>query len=342
MACWRGRAAALTLLVTALATSRIAGAAPTEADKARARALLNEGYDLMEKADPKTALDKFREADALVHLPITRLSIARAQSAAGQLMLARVTLQPLLDEKPKAGEPAAFTQARRDAEDLAARLDVSIPSIVVTLVSAPPDVFVRLDDHPFQAMQLGLPQKVDPGAHTIVATGGGQDKRAAFTLAEGETRPISLDFTAPDISPPPSTAPVPTAPRKDTEPGRPTPAAHSGTRWLAWAGLGVGAAGLAFGSVEGLMAISARNRATQDGCLDGKCPPPAQSDEHSSQQAATISTVAFSIGAAGVVVGIVGLLLPGGSSTAERPNQARGPNARLEIGPAYLGLSGEM
>jgi hypothetical protein len=348
MARWRGRAAALTLLITALATSRVAGAAPTEADKARARSLLNEGYDLMEKADPKTALDKFREADALVHLPITRLSIARAQSAAGQLMLARITLQPLLDEKPKRGEPAAFTQARRDAEDLAARLDVSIPSIVVTLVSPPPDVFVRLDDHPFQAMQLGLPQKVDPGAHTIVATGGGQEKHTAFTLAEGETRPIALDFTAPAVAPIAPVAPVP-AQRLGDQPARPSPPAHTGTRWLAWIGFGVGAVGLGLGAAEGGLALSARDRATQDGCVNGKCPPNAQSDEHSSQQSATISTIAFSVGAAGVVAGVVGLLIPAGSSTEhpsdarwDGPRPSRGPSAHVVIGPAYLGLSGEM
>ena len=333
MGCWRRRAAILAVLVATVATSRLAGAAPTEADKARARALLNEGYDLMEKADPKTALDRFREADALVHLPITRLSIARAQSAAGQLVMARATLQPLLDEKPKPGEPSAFGQARRDGEDLAARLDVSIPSIVVTLVVPPPDVLVRLDDHDFPAAQLGAPQKTDPGAHTIVATAAGQEKHASFTLSEGETRNVTLDFTPPDAAPPPE--PVPAPPARH-EPRPPAPASPSGTRWLAWTGFGVGAVGIGLGSIEGLLALSARDRATQEGCLNGKCPPPAQSDEHSAQQSATISTIAFAVGAAGVVTGVVGLLVPRGASATEPSS------AHLVIGPAYLGLSGEM
>jgi hypothetical protein len=327
----------LAALVAALATSRLASAAPTptEAEKARARALLNEGYDLMEKADPKTALDRFREADALVHLPITRLSMARAQAAAGQLVMARATLQPLLDEKPKPGEPPAFTQARRDGEDLAARLDVSIPSIVVTLVDPPPDVVVQLDDHPFPGTQLGAPQKTDPGAHTIVAAAGGLQKRASFSLAEGETRNVTLDFTPPDAAPPPLPSPVPVAPAHEA-PQTAAQAPSSGTRWLAWVGFGVGAVGIGLGSIEGALALSARDRATQEGCQNGKCPPPAQPDEHSSQQSATISTIAFAVGAAGVVTGVVGLLLPGGTSQTARSS------AHLVIGPSYLGLSGDL
>src|ERR1017187_7901209 len=39
-------------LAAVLGASGLAGAAPTDADKARARALLNQGYDLMEQGDP--------------------------------------------------------------------------------------------------------------------------------------------------------------------------------------------------------------------------------------------------------------------------------------------------
>jgi hypothetical protein len=344
MAWRRGRAAALALLVAALAVGRIAGAAPTEADKARARSLLNEGYDLMEKADPQGALEKFVEADNLMHLPVTRLSIARAQSASGKLVQARATLQPLLDEKPKPGEPAAFTQARRDAEDLAARLDVSISTLVVTIVEPPADIAVKLDDQSLPLNQLGVPLKVDPGPHLVVAMGAGLEKRATIKLREGEGNAVTIDFTPPDTAPPPL-APTPATPSKEGA-RPPTSSGGSGTRWVAWIGFGVGAVGLTVGGIEGGLALSARDRATQEGCQNGKCPPPAQSDEHSSQLSANISTVAFSIGAAGVVAGIVGLLLPAGDHPSQglnlTPARPRGPSAHLELGPAYLGVSGEM
>lgn len=347
MAWRRARAAALAVLVAVIVTGRIAGAAPTEADKARARALLNEGYDLMEKADPKGALDKFIEADNLMHLPVTRLSIARAQVAAGQLVLARATLQPLLDEKAKPGEPAAFTQARRDAEDLAARLDVSISNLVITLVSPPANVTVKLDDHALPSTQLGVTQRVDPGPHLVVATGGGQEKHATIKLREGESNSVTLDFTPPEAAPP-TPAPSPrVSPTEEGAPAEPAPAPRSGgTRWIAWVGFGIGAAGITVGSVEGALALSARDRATQEGCQNGKCPPPAQSDEHSSQTSANISTVAFVIGAAGVAAGIVGLLLPTGDHPSQGinllPATPRGPTAHVEVGPGYLGVSGEM
>ncbi len=345
MAWRRGRAAALALLVTALATGRIAGAAPTEADKARARALLNEGYDLMEKADPQGALEKFVEADSLMHLPVTRLSIARAQSASGKLVLARATLQTLLDEKAKPGEPAAFTQARRDAEDLAARLDVSISTLVVTIVEPPADIAVKLDDNSLPLNQLGVPLKVDPGPHLVVAMGAGLEKRATIKLREGEGNAVTIDFTPPDAAPPPLSPTAPATPPKEGAPP-PPPSGGSGTRWVAWIGFGVGAVGFTVGGIEGALALSARDRATQEGCQNGKCPPPAQSDEHSSQLSANISTVAFSIGAAGVVAGIVGLLLPAGDHPSQglnlTPARPRGPSAHLELGPAYLGVSGDM
>jgi hypothetical protein len=104
--------------------------------------------------------------------------------------------------------------------------------------------------------------------------------------------------------------------------------------------------GLTVGGIEGGLALSARDRATQEGCQNGKCPPPAQSDEHSSQLSANISTVAFAVGAAGVVAGIVGLLLPMGDHPSQGlnalPATPRGPSAHIDVGPAYLGVSGEM
>src|SRR6202043_1198792 len=68
-------------LAAVVGAGGLARAAPSDADKARARALLNQGYDLMEQGEPKSAVAKFAEADGLVHYPITAPSLARAQSA---------------------------------------------------------------------------------------------------------------------------------------------------------------------------------------------------------------------------------------------------------------------
>src|SRR5438105_2853150 len=68
-----------------------------------------------------------------------------------------------------------------------------------------------------------------------------------------------------------------------------------------WIGFGVGAAGLATSGVTTLLALSHKSAAT-DHCVDGKCPPQTYGDLDSAQTFATVSTVAFIVGVAGVGV----------------------------------------
>jgi hypothetical protein len=333
-------AAAVAALVAIMTVSGAAGAAPTDADKARARALLNEGYDLMEQGTPKAAIDKFREADGLVHYPITGLSLGRALNASGLLLEASAVLHKTIDDPPKPGEPAPFAQARIDAQDLARKVDAAIPTLVVSVVKAPDDVHVSLDGQPLALVLLGTKMKVNPGAHVVTATGAGVEKRVDIALREGEFNEASLDFS-PAL---PQPGPVVPVPRHEEHPDH-SPSTRSGTPWLAWTGFGVGVVGVGVGSVTGALAFGDRSSALNDGCTGGKCPPSAQSAEHGMQTMATISTLAFSVGAAGVVVGIVGLLFPSKASDAQAAS-ARSPSildrAHLVVGPGTLGVAGEL
>lgn len=327
-------------LAAVLGASALAGAAPTDADKARARALLNQGYDLMEQGDPKTAVGKFIEADNLVHYPITALSLARAQNASGELLAARASLQRAIDDPPKPGEPPAFTQARKDATELAKKLDASIPSISVKLVKPPANVELRLDGNLF-APPWDQPHKVDPGSHLLAGKAGDTERTRSVSVAEGEEADVSLDFSEPQVETPP-------APPPSSKPGAqpvvtPPPSRH--VRWYTYAAFGVGVVGLGFGGVTGGLAMSARDAAVRDGCVSGKCPPAAQSDEHNSQNLATFSTVGFAVGLAGLTAGLITLFLPQGDSEpapAAATSAPAGVRAHLEVGPTFLGISGEM
>jgi hypothetical protein len=81
----------------------------------------------------------------------------------------------------------------------------------------------------------------------------------------------------------------------------------------------------------------------RDGCVGGKCPPPAQGDEHNAQQMATFSTIGFAVGLAGVAGGLITLFMPPSASDAAAASTGPGGlRAHLEVGPAYLGVSGDL
>jgi hypothetical protein len=167
-------------------------------------------------------------------------------------------------------------------------------------------------------------------------------------VAEGEIADVLLDFTEPQPPTPPTngqtTAP-PTAP--------PLAGSHgSRVRWYTYAAFGVGVVGLGFGGVTGALAMSARDAAVRDGCNAGRCPPPAQGDEHNSQNMATFSTIGFAVGLAGVTAGLITLFLPPGGSdsaaAATTSSRGKGPppsnawHAHLEVGPGFLGVAGDL
>jgi hypothetical protein len=326
--------------------SAVAWAEPSNADKARARDLLNEGYDLMERGEPKAAVPKFREADELVHVPVTTLALARALSTSGSLLEARAVLERLAHDAPKPGEPRPFTDARNEGEALAQKLDARIPSIVVTVSHPPADVAVRLDGQPLPLDALGAPRKVNPGGHVVVATGDGREKRVEIALAEAETKDVTVDFGEPAQPAPAAAAPP--------APERPPPAPETPARrplWYTWVGFGVGVAGLGAGAVAGALALSSRNSAVREGCMGGQCPPAAQTDAHDAQRFAAISTIATGVGLAGVVAGVVGLLTaPSGARSGGEPapaqqpapDEARGrPHVHVVLAPAFVGGAGD-
>jgi len=78
---------------------------------------------------------------------------------------------------------------------------------------------------------------------------------------------------------------------------------------LVYGGFGVGIVGLGLGAVTGAMTLSKANKVDPQ-CANDICAPAAKSDLDSAKTLGTISTIGFAVGAAGVVAGVVGLLLP--------------------------------
>jgi hypothetical protein len=153
-------------------------------------------------------------------------------------------------------------------------------------------------------------------------------------LKEGEARDVELKLV-----PTAGTAAVAPLPAPATElPAVPPETAHASGGWspLVYVGLGTAAAGVLVGSVTGVMSLS-KASSVSSACQGTVCPRSVDGDLQSGRTLGTVSTIAFIAAGAGVVAGVVGLLIT--------PRQeAAGPAAAASlvpwVGPGSAGLSG--
>ena len=113
----------------------------------------------------------------------------------------------------------------------------------------------------------------------------------------------------------------------------------SAQKTAAIAAMGVGAAGLALGTIMGVMTLSKKSDFTKS-CDAKSCSPDAQSDYDKAVSYSTWSTVGLVAGAGLVGVGVV-LLAAAPKSGATETGPARPPiSARVELSPGLVSLRG--
>jgi hypothetical protein len=144
-------------------------------------------------------------------------------------------------------------------------------------------------------------------------------------LKEGQTQRVTLAFPAPPAEAPPAE----TAPSAPSEPAK-----HERSR-LVTIGLVTTLAGVAVGSVAGMVALTKKTE------LDGECPTGkcdtqngGRSDLHAAYAWATTSTVSFVVGGVGALTAIVGLVI---SQDDRSPTPA---GVSLWFGTGAAGLHG--
>lgn len=301
-----------------------AAAAPSDAEKKQARALMEEGDAAAAKKDHARALEKYRAADAIMHVPTTGLEVARTLSALGRLIEARdVALSVTRLEAPQS-EPEPFVKARADADRLATELGQRIPSLEVVVTGA--QAFeLHIDGKPVPAAAAGLPQKLDPGEHEVaVRSAAGKRATRKITLAPGQNQRLEITLGAGAAS-----AAPPAAPQRDAG-----PAAPAKTSPLVYAGFGVGAAGLLVGGVSGVLSLGKASDAKGQ-CDGNRCPSSAQDDIDASKSWAAVSNVGFAVAIVGAGVGVYGLV--SSKKGAEKPVARR---TEPVVGPRFIGVAG--
>lgn len=329
----RRRLFALTFVLTTLAAtaSSPAWADPSLSDRETARSLMDDGDAKRDKGDFKAALKSYEAADAIMHVPTTGLEVARAQVQLGLLLEARETLGRVGRIPPKAGEPAAFTAARKTADGLMAEIGARIPSVTVVVTNAEPGqpTVVVFDNEVVPPAASQAPRKVNPGRHTVVARSGSLEKKQDIDVAERDAKTVTLDLK-------------PAAARVDTtDPSTPRSGASPLPKILIYGGFGLGAVGVGVGSVTGIMSFSQVSDVKKD-CPNDVCPPSRQGDLDSAKSLGTISTIAFIAGGVGVGAGIIGLVLQSKESSSESapPGASAKATVRPELGPTWMGLRG--
>jgi hypothetical protein len=324
-------------LVASLLVTGGAVAAPTSADRETARGLMQSGRELRDKGDLQGALQRFKGADDLMHVPTTGLEVARTQVALGLLVEARDTIAAIRMTPAKPSDPAPFKDARAKADELDATLDGRIPALTITLHGAPagePQTIV-VDGTPLPAGVVGLPRKVDPGHHVVVAKTPHAEGKLEIDVREGEQKPVVLNLVATQVAPPVvATSPEPAA---DTPPGT---RSHSPTA-LTWVGLGVGAAGVITGAIGGVLSLSKKSVLAGE-CTRDICGPSAYGDYNAANTFAMVSTIGFIAAGVGAGVAVVSLLAGhrDSSEPAADPPASTGLVVRPWLGVGAGGVSG--
>jgi hypothetical protein len=335
-------AGVLPLLVSAPAFAQ------SDADRATARALGQEGEAALQNKDYAAAEDRFRRADKLIHAPTLELGLARALVGLGKLVEAQETYNRIVREGVAPGAPAVFAKALQDAKKEVEAVSPRLGSVTITVKAGGggevPNEQVTLDGVPVNTASLGVRRFIDPGAHVLQANGDGfKPGELRFNVAEGATAeaPLVLERGA---APQVAAAPSPTGAAPEAAPGGATPNGGEATEphkglpgYLPWVAFGIGGAGLILGGVTGGLAMGAHSTLAGE-CPGGVCPASKQSDVDSFHTLGLLSTIGFAVGGVGAATGIVLLLIAPKHESA--PAAARlqvVPLVGPEVGPGGVG-----
>jgi hypothetical protein len=204
---------------------------------------------------------------------------------------------------------------------------------------------VTCDGHPVARDSWGTPVPIDPGEHVIVAQSGSWSRTYGANVdPKALATTITIELPAPEPRPapvarataeplpaasPPPPAEAPPAATLLVEPP-PVADANASTRfWLTITSGAVGVAGLAVGTVFGILATSHRNQSNGPCDASDYCTSQGLSLRSQALNEATVSTVSFIVGGAGAVGALASfLLVPSSSGPAP---------AGLTVSPAMVG-----
>jgi hypothetical protein len=293
---------------------------------AAAQALYDDARQLVKAGKFAEACPKFKESYRLDPGGGTLLNLADCYEKQGATALAWTTFKEALAVAQRDGrnDRIEFANQHLTALDARlARLTVHVPDSARV-----PGMTVSLDGAPLGEAAWGVAMPVDPGSHVIRAEAPG--KQPFSTSVDVPSKAGQQEVDVPKLADASGSAPAAgtsTAPAGTVPPAAETETKGSATATVGWIVGGAGVAAIGVGSYFGLHAISRWND-RQSQCKQG-CTTSAKSAGDDANQAATISDVAFGVGAAALAVGVY-LVLSSHGGKASAAHEA----AALRIAPA--------
>jgi hypothetical protein len=354
--------------IVSLSTGHVALAqtAVSDADRAVARALAEEGAKDFKAGEYRSAVDKLGRASAITKTSKLLLWYARALVKVGSLVEAseRYAEASRLDASGTTNS-AEQKKAQQEAESERKQLLPRIPVLQITFPGVPSgEVELSIDATVVHAALIGQPRPVNPGTHEVKARRGEQLVQQSVTVTEGQTLPLPLSFPAQSqpVAVVPAAAAVPVAPvpppsvpqaaanppatatatplqsttmaPTETKPASTAEQQPSGSSQatLGWVFLGIGGAGLAVGAVSGALVYSKKSALDRSGdCIDNLCASTQHSAVESYRTLRAVSTAGFVVGGVAAAAGLYFVLAA--------PN-SNGVTMSAWMGPTSSGLQG--
>ncbi len=289
----------------AVAAAGQALAQPREPTKAeRAQNLFDVGMKLMDARDFAHACPLLEQSEQLDPGMGTRFRIAECYEGTGRLASAWALFTAVAEEAKWAQTPDREKVARQRAAALEPRLSklaINVPARLGTLVG----LDVRLDGKPVPREHWGAPRPADPGEHRIEIKATGRKPWEGAAKVDRPGTSVAVDAPEDLEAAPAEIAPAP-GPSPEPAPAEPEGPRFWTTQRIAAAGAaGVGAIGLVLGTGFGISAASKWSDA-ESRCEGGdhdRCSASAVSLGDEASSAATVSTIGFLLGVAGVGAG---------------------------------------
>jgi len=318
-----------------------------------ARAAFQEGTLLAKQARWVDALQAFERSDALHAHAITTYNIGYCERLLGHWTRARKMLEKALADHKARGEVELPPDLLTATQTFLSEADRQIARVLVTVT--PEGGAVAVDGRPLELAATDGPRPVllagtravgpaevppapsfevqlDPGSHVFVLVSKGRaDVVASQTLASGSRGVLELRAPVSDAA----------GVSRDAVSVSGEATAGKPNRVPAFIALGVGAAGIATGSVSGLVAFGKKS-AVSSACGPNGDATSCDAQQAAGNRAADVATIAFIAGGLGVAAGAVLLLAaPGEKSTKAAPPASSYSHVRPWVGWQSLGVQGD-
>lgn len=276
-------------------------------EKALASRLFDEASKLMSAGQTARACDKYAESKRLDPQLGTMLYLGECYAKIGRTASAWASFKEAADIAAQRGDARTAKIRERISS-----VETTLSNLTIVVADTEPaDLEVRQDGAIVGKAAWGTSIPVDPGEHSVTATSPGAKPREVKAVVSDGARSVTVNLPAIEYLPPvaPPSNPQPAAagvarlpPSVTAQDARPWFARHQ--RLLAVVAGGVGVAGVGVGTAFGLMAKPTYDKSAAD-CNGDVCGPSGHDYRESAFTKAEISTVAFGIGAAGLIGGAV-------------------------------------